>query len=498
MKSGGTENIMSKRHLAIDLGASNGRAIVGKYTGSKFDLEEIHRFPNDPVSVGNAFFWDTLRLLCEIKTGITKSINAGGVETVGIDTWGVDYGYVGKDGQLLSSQYHYRDSRTDGMEAEVFGKVPYDELYGISGIQSQSINTLYQLAADVKYRPYIQEYAESALWTPDLLGYFLTGEKISEYTIASTGAFLNASGRKIDRKLLSRLGIRESLFPDVVMPGKVIAPLRSSVDDSFGKSGADLVSVASHDTASAVLAVPTKERDALFISSGTWSIMGVLTSQPVLTDEARKFGLSNEGGAFGEITLIKNIMGLWIEQECRRQWKREGKSFTYDELSEMAKKSAPVQSLINPADPLFTPAGNMPKRIAEYCARTSQHVPENEGETVRCIFDSLALCYRKIADDIEKITGKRYNSINIIGGGTKERLLSSLAADASGRYVTAGPDEATALGNIAMQAYASGELADYDEIKDAVLASVHIEEFEPDLSCKQMWDDAYERFLKLD
>ena len=179
MKSGGTENIMSKRHLAIDLGASNGRAIVGTYTGSKFDLEEIHRFPNDPVSVGNAFFWDTLRLLCEIKTGITKSINAGGVDTVGIDTWGVDYGYVGKDGQLLSSQYHYRDPRTDGLEAAVFGKVPYDELYGISGIQSQSINTLYQLAADVKYRPYIQEYAESALWTPDLLGYFLTGEKIS-------------------------------------------------------------------------------------------------------------------------------------------------------------------------------------------------------------------------------------------------------------------------------------------------------------------------------
>lgn len=488
---------MAKRHLAIDLGASNGRAIMGVFNGKNFELEEVHRFSNDTVAIGDSFFWDTFRLLCEIKTGITKAINNGGLDTLGIDTWGVDYGYIDRNGHMLAPQYNYRDMRTKGMEEEVFKAIPYSELYGISGIQSQSINTIYQLASDLKYRPHVHEIAESAMWTPDLLGYFLTGEKISEYTIASTGGFLNARERKISRDILARIGFNSTLFPEVVMPGKVIAPLRSSVDDSFGNSGAQLVSVASHDTASAIMAIPTKDSDALFISSGTWSIMGVLTSDPILSEEARMFGLSNEGGAFGEITLIKNIMGLWLEQESRRQWKREGKAYTYDELSDLAKNARPLRSFINPADPIFVSAGNMPERIAEYCKNTNQHIPENDGEIVRCIFDSLALCYRKVAEDIEKMVGKRYDRINIIGGGTKERLLSSLTADATGKTVIAGPAEATALGNIAMQAYASGEFSSYSEIKDAILESVEYEVFEPDHSDGSMWDEAYERFLKL-
>ena len=486
---------MSKNHLAIDLGASNGRAIMGRFDGEKFVMEEIHRFPNDPVAIGNAFQWDTLRLMHEIKTGITKSLNEGTLDTIGIDTWGVDYGYVDKNGLLLAPQYHYRDSRTEGMEDEVFAKVPYNVLYSTSGIQSQSINTLYQLAADMKYRPHVPAMADAALWTPDLLGFFLTGEKVSEYTIASSGGFLDAQKRQIDRDLLRSLGIPADLFPDVIMPGKVIAPLRSSVDDEFASSGAKLISVPSHDTASAIMAIPSADPDTLFISSGTWSIMGVLSDDPVLTDKARELGFSNEGGAFGEITLIKNIMGLWIEQECRRQWKREGKSYTYDELSDAARASKPLRSIIDPADPVFTPAGNMPKRIAEYCERTGQPIPETVGETVRCVFDSLALCYKRIAESLEDLTGKHYPSVNIIGGGTKEKLLSELTAEALGRTVIAGPAEATALGNVAMQTYACGELSSREDIKNAILASAEIETYDPAYknASSDEWEDAYRR-----
>ena len=488
---------MPKKHLAIDLGASNGRAILGSFDGERFTLDEVHRFPNDPVAVGNSFVWDTYRLYHEIKTAITKQLASGGADTIGIDTWGVDCGYVDGSGLLLGAHYNYRDARTEGMEAEVFAKLPYEKLYSISGIQSQSINTLYQLAADLKYRPHVVRDACAALWSPDLLGYFLTGERVSEYTIASTGGFLDARERAISKSILDAIGYDASLFAPVVMPGKKIAPLRSSVDDELGKSGVELCSVGSHDTASAILAIPGDTDDALFVSSGTWSIMGVLSNEPILTDEARQLGFSNEGACFGKITFIKNIMGLWLEQESRRQWKREGKSYTYDELSDAAAKCAPGRSLVDPLDPRFSPAGDMPRRIADYCRETGQPIPETAGETVRCIFDSLALCYRRTAEGIERLTGKKYPKISVIGGGTKERLLSRVTADACGRSVAAGPAEATALGNVAMQAYASGEFSGEGEIKDALRNTAEPEIFEPDEASRALWDEAYARFLAL-
>lgn len=487
---------MPKKHLAIDLGASNGRAILGAFDGERFTLEEVHRFPNDPVAVGDSFIWDTYRLCHEIRTALIKQIADGGADTVGIDTWGVDIGYVDGTGALLGAHYNYRDSRTAGMEEEVFAKIPYGELYSIAGIQSQSINTLYQLAADLKYRPHVVREAKSALWSPDLLGYFLTGERVSEYTIASTGSFLDAKDRAISERILAAIGYDPKLFAPVIMPGERIAPLRSSVDDDLGASAMTLCSVGSHDTASAILAIPD-DGDSLFISSGTWSIMGVLSDEPILTDEARELGFSNEGGCFGKITFIKNIMGLWLEQESRRQWKREGKNCTYDELSEMAAACAPARSLVDPLDPRFSPAGDMPRRIAEYCRETDQPIPQSAGETVRCIFDSLALCYRRTAEGVERLTGKTYPSINVIGGGTKERLLSQITADACRRTVIAGPAEATALGNVAMQAYASGEFSTESQIKDALRLTAAPETFEPDESAASLWDEAYERFLAL-
>lgn len=487
---------MPEKFLAVDLGASSGRGICGMFDGERFTLKEVHRFSNDPVSMCGSFYWDTLRLFHEIKNSLLSAVADGDALTVGIDTWGVDYAYLDVNGALFSPQYHYRDGRTEGMEREFFLKMPYSELYALSGIQSQSINTLYQLAADMKYRPFVTDNASCALWTPDLFGYFLTGERVSEYTIASTGGFLDARRRKADSDILSKIGIRADMFPDIVMPGDFSVPLLPEIKEYTG-SKASLVTVPSHDTASAFLAAPSSSEDAIFLSSGTWSIMGVMADEPVLSAEAMEHGFSNEGGAFGRITLIKNIMGLWIEQESRRQWRREGKSYTFDELSAAAAEAQPLRSLINPFDPIFTPEGNMPQRIAEYCKKTGQTVPESVGETVRCIFDSLALCYRKTADNIEKLTGKRYNIINIIGGGTKERLLSALTASTTGKYVVAGPDEATALGNIAVQAYAAGELSSESDIREAVKRSSAIEEFAPDSSVKEMWDEGYERFLSL-
>lgn len=487
---------MPEKFLAVDLGASSGRGICGMFDGERFTLKEVHRFSNDPVSMCGSFYWDTLRLFHEIKNSLLSAVADGDALTVGIDTWGADYAYLDVNGALFSPQYHYRDGRTEGMEREFFLKMPYSELYALSGIQSQSINTLYQLAADMKYRPFVTDNASCALWTPDLFGYFLTGERVSEYTIASTGGFLDARRRKADSDILSKIGIRADMFPDIVMPGDFSVPLLPEIKEYTG-SKASLVTVPSHDTASAFLAAPSSSEDAIFLSSGTWSIMGVMADEPVLSAEAMEHGFSNEGGAFGRITLIKNIMGLWIEQESRRQWRREGKSYTFDELSAAAAEAQPLRSLINPFDPIFTPEGNMPQRIAEYCKKTGQAVPESVGETVRCIFDSLALCYRKTADNIEKLTGKRYNIINIIGGGTKERLLSALTASTTGKYVVAGPDEATALGNIAVQAYAAGELSSESDIREAVKRSSAIEEFAPDSSVKEMWDEGYERFLSL-
>jgi len=489
----------SKKLLAIDLGASSGRGILGSYDGTKISLKEVHRFSNDPVMTPTGFTWDTLRLLHEIKQAILQcSLNEGGVDTLGIDTWGVDYGYLDKTGALLSNPYHYRDTRTDTIPAYVFENIiPWSELYKVTGIQSMNFNTLYQMVADIKNRPWLVENADKMLNMPDLLGYFLTGEKLSEYTIMSTGALLDAKKRTLAADLLKKCGIKESLFCDIVAPGTNLGKLIPFVDGETGKTGASVVKVASHDTASAVLSVPAKDQDFLYISSGTWSLMGIESPEPVITDESLKYDFTNEGGVFGTIRVLKNIMGLWLLQESRRQWKREGLNYSFDDLSDMAKASKPLQSIINPDDALFSPAGDMPGRIREYCKATGQHVPENSGEIVRCIFESLSLRYRWTAEKLEEMTGRKYSTINIVGGGTKEEMLSQFAADASGRLVVAGPVEATALGNIAMQAIAAGELSGLTDARLAISNSFDRKEYAPNASMKAQWDDAYARFLSL-
>lgn len=484
--------------LAIDLGASSGRGIVGKFDGKKFTVEENHRFPNEPVNTNGNFNWDILRIFHEIKTSISKCALSDDkdIKSIGIDTWGVDYGFIDKNGALMANPYHYRDARTDGIQPYAFKTVPFEELYGITGIQTINFNTIYQLVADLRDRPYMVENAERLLFTPDLLNYFLTGQKFTEYTIASTGAVLDAKARNISVDLLKKFGINEKLFSEVVMPGHKIGKLTPALISELGNITADVVNIASHDTASAVIAVPAKRGDDfVYISSGTWSLMGVENDEPVINAQSLKYNFTNEGGAGGKIRFLKNIMGLWLEQESRRQWKREGQSYTFDELTAKALEAKPFACFINPNDDLFTPSGDMPGRIREFCKRTNQYVPETVGEIVRCIFESLALCYRNTIESIEDMTGKKYSSINIVGGGTKEKILCQYAADASNRAVYAGPVEATAIGNIAMQTIATGELKDIYEARDIVRNSFEIKVYEPNHTSE--WDEAYQRFLNI-
>lgn len=482
--------------LAIDLGASSGRGIIGAFDGDRLTLCENHRFPNEPVVCNGNYNWDILRIFHEIKQSINKAaLDGENIASVGIDTWGVDYGYIGRNGALLSNPYHYRDARTDGIQEYAFARVLYSDIYDITGIQSMNFNTLYQILADMRDRPEIVEAADKLLFTPDLLGYFLTGVKRTEYTIASTGAILDAKERAVAGELLDRFGIPRRLFCDIVQPGTTLGGLLPQVEEETGAKGVNVVSVASHDTASAVIAVPATGEDFVYISSGTWSLMGVESRVPIMSDAAKRYSFTNEGGAENTIRFLKNIMGLWLEQESRRQWKREGSNVTFDELSEMAKSSPALVSLINPDDPSFSAPGNMPARIAEYCRKTGQRVPETMGETVRCIFESLALKYRATIETLEEITGKKYPFVNIVGGGTKEAILCQWAADACGRPVYAGPVEATAIGNIAVQAIAAGELKNVSEAREAVRRSFDIVEYEPHHT--DAWDEAYERFKKL-
>lgn len=483
--------------LAIDLGASSGRGIIGRFDGEHLTLEENHRFPNEPVITAGSFNWDILRIFHEIKASIRKCALSDDkdIASIGIDTWGVDYGLLDKNGRLLGNPYHYRDSRTDDILDYAFGIMSKDEMYKINGIQTMNFNTLFQLAAELRDNPERLAVADKLLFMPDLLNYFLTGVKQTEYTIASTGALLDAAKRNWSDEIIRRFGIPKSLFTGIVKPCTAVGGLLPQVREDIGDIAPQVVSVGSHDTASAVVAVPAKGNDFVYISSGTWSLMGTEISEPAITDATKLYDFTNEGGVSGKIRLLKNIMGLWLEQESRRQWIREGKTVTYDQLSDMAVASKPLACIINPDDPSFTAPGNMPRRIADYCRRTGQHVPESMGEIVRCIFDSLALKYRFTVEKIDEIKGTRTPFINIVGGGTKEAPLCRFAADACARPVYAGPVEATAIGNLVAQAMAAGEIADLAQARHMIRNSFEITMYEPHDT--EMWDEGYARFLKL-
>ena len=485
-------------YLAVDLGASSGRLVLGRWDGTRFTLQDVHRFPNGPVNVLGHLYTDVLRLWEEVKIGLTRlsSQLAAPLVSIGVDTWGVDYGLLGSAGRLLGNPYHYRDARTNGVMERAFARVPRRQIFAETGIQFLQLNTLFQLYSMVLTDDPQLKMADTLLMLPDLFHYWLTGNKTAEYTIASTSHMLHARERRWATGLLQALGIPTRILPPIVPPGTILGHLRSEVMEETGLQGpVSVVAVASHDTASAVAAIPDLDADSVYISSGTWSLMGVETPQPIITEEALTLNFTNEGGVGNTIRFLKNIAGLWLLQECQRQWQREGQTYTWEDLLKLAEQAQPFLSLLDPDAPDFLSPGNMPAIIRAYCQRTGQPQPESVGAVVRCCLESLALKYRLVLESLERLVGRRLGTIRVVGGGSQNYLLCQFTADACERPVVAGPVEATALGNIMIQAIATGRLPDVATGRQAVAASMPRRHFEPRASAA--WQDAMARFRGL-
>ena len=485
-----------KKVLSFDFGASSGRAMLASYENGKIEMAEIHRFSNDPVSVNGRMYWDVLRLFFEIKTGITKAVNAGGFDAIGIDTWGVDFGLINKKGELIGNPFHYRDQRTKGIPDKIFSEIiSKEDLYHRAGMQFMHFNTIYQLMYLKYNEPELLAQADKFLMMPDLFAYFLTGEMKEEASIASTSNLLNPNTKDWDFELIEKLGLDKKLFAPIVKSGSIYGYLSDEICNELGCKKVPVVAVCSHDTASAVAATPTSAEDFVYISCGTWSLFGIESKTPFLSDEAYKADFTNEGGFDGTIRFLKNIMGLWLIQESRRQWRREGIEVGFDTLEKEALASEPFKCFINVDDPMFETAGNLPKRVLEFCEKTGQYVPETRGEIMRCIYQSLAMKYKHTYNMLSDFTKREYKSINILGGGLKDKLLCRLTADATGATVFAGPTEATVMGNIAVAFYALGEIADFKELRKTVANSTDLKEYIPQNS--EEWNKAYEDYKKI-
>ena len=482
------------RYLAVDLGAQSGRVVAGEWDGERIVLAESNRFTNGPVEIGEHIHTDIDRLW----SGIRKGFKASGAAPagIGVDAWGVDYGLLDVHGDLMGPPYHYRDSRTNGMMERLFEVVPREEVFRQTGIQFMQLNTLFQLYSSVLAADQQLQKADSLLFTPDLFNYRLTGTKSGEYTIASTSQMLDAEQRAWAGTMLGRLGIPARILPELVQPGTVLGPVRSEVAREAGWfSPVPVIAVGSHDTASAVAAVPDLDEQSAYLSSGTWSLMGVETDAPVINDKSLKLNFTNEGGVGGKVRLLKNIMGLWLVAECQRIWEGEGRKYSWDELLASASLAAPFRSLVDPDSAEFLAPRDMPAAIREFCHRTGQPEPSTAGEMVRTCLESLALKYRRVLGDLEELTGRRLDTVRIVGGGSRNRTLNQFTADACGKPVVAGPVEATALGNIVMQMVATGMLSRVADGRAAVAKSVDREIFSPGPG--EGWDAAYGRFLAL-
>ena len=484
---------MNKRILAFDFGASSGRAIVGVFDGEKIELREVHRFSNDPVKINGTFYWDVQRLFFEIKQGILKAKEDGGFDSIGIDPWGVDFGLLRKDGTLVENPVHYRDSRNDGMVEFAKKYMSQEEMYDITGIQFMDFNTIFQLLSLKENRPYILEEADKLLFMPDLLSYMLSGVKSTEYSIATTSQMVDLKTCDWSEKILDTFGIRKDLLTDIVPTGAVIGQLSDDICEELGVPKADVISVAAHDTQSAITAAPCEQDDFAFISCGTWSLFGTEVKEPIINEASKKLNVTNEGGYGATVGFLKNIIGLWLIQESRRQFARDGKQYSYADLEREALAAKPFACFIDPDAPEFVPHGNIPERIREYCRKTNQYVPETVGEIMRCIYESLAMKYRETFEKLCECTERDYEVIHVIGGGTKDTLLCQLTANACDRDVVAGPIEATVLGNIAVQLLASGDIKSIAEARQIIADSENVTKYSPKDTAH--WAEAYARYL---
>jgi rhamnulokinase len=469
--------------------------MLGRVADGRLSLEQVHRFANGPVEEQGSLRWDFDRLMTEIKAGIGMAAQKadGQVRGIGVDTWGVDFGLLGSDGRLLEKPYHYRDSRTNGMMDKAFEKMPKRRVYENTGIQFMQLNSLYQLLAMRLAHPDVLAKADRLLFMADLFSYFLCGKAFGEYTMASTSQMMDMKTGTWSKPIFDELSLPLKIMPQVTMPGAIAGELTTEVAGEIGCGRIPLIAVGSHDTASAVLGAPGTGDRWAYLSSGTWSLMGVELPHAIVNDKTFAYEFTNEGGVENTIRLLKNIMGLWLVQECKRQWQREGQDLSYGELAQMAAKAKPFFGYVNCDNSDFLAPGDMPARINKCLSDTGQKPTQDKGQMARLVLESLALKYRSVLNAIEDVTGKTIETLHIVGGGIQNELLCQFTADATGRRVVTGPIEATASGNILMQAKATGQLKSIDEARQVVRNSFEMKEYQPQNAAR--WEQQYGEFV---
>lgn len=483
---------MKNAFFAVDLGATSGRTIICSFSEKGLELEEINRFPNPLIEVGGHFYWDIYTLYQSVIEGLRRAARKGvEITSIGIDTWGVDFVCVGRDGHLLRQPYSYRDPHTTGAPEALFQRIPRSRVYGATGIQVMNFNSLFQLDTLRRNGDSALQAAANILFMPDALSYLLTGEMVTEYTIASTAQLVNAQKRRLEPELLEAVGLTEQHFGRFVFPGQRVGVLTEEVQRLTGLGAVPVIAVAGHDTASAVAAVPALNGNFAYLSSGTWSLMGIETDAPVINKETEELNFTNEGGVEGTIRLLKNICGMWLLERCRVAW---GET-SYPELIAEAEAAEPFRSLINPDDTVFANPADMEKAIRTYCADTRQPVPETRGQVVRCIFESLALRYRQVLENLRGLSPRPIETLHVIGGGSRNELLNRFTANAVGIPVVAGPSEATAIGNVMVQAMAAGQASDMAGMRRLVHRSVPLKTYQPQDT--ESWDIAYIHFKNI-
>lgn len=480
--------------LAFDLGASSGRAMIGHLANGRIDISELHRFPNEPVWAGGALYWDILRLLHELKTGIWRAKAEGFVlDSLGIDSWGVDFGLMDDSGELLGNPRHYRDAASSEVMERVVGRLSAEKIFGSTGIQLMPFNTLYQLAALAEKQSPLLREGRHFLMIPSLLRYYLTGQKVNEFTLATTSQLFNPFTGEWDDELLAGISVPREWFQPVVKPGIEVGRLSDSLCDELGVAATPVIAVAEHDTGSAVAAVPAEQPGFAYLSCGTWSLIGTEVEQPVITERSRELNFTNEGGVYDTYRLLKNIMGLWILQECRREWERQGNLFSFAELVEHADEASPFAIFIDVDHGLFLQPGDMPARLCQYCRNTGQAEPSSIGSTVRAVMEGLAFKYRYVLEQTEELAGISFPGLHMVGGGIQNSLLCQWTSNALGKPVWAGPVEGSAIGNMLVQWIARGQIEDIWQARAIVKASFPNVAYEP--NNHDDWAEAYQRYL---
>lgn len=489
---------MDKKYLlAFDLGASSGRAILGILSDGKLELKEIHRFVNQMQQINGHYFWNIFSLFNELKTGLRKCIREYDIqpESIGVDTWGVDFVHLNREGLILSLPFAYRDSRTNTSMDDLFSLIPASEVYAQTGIQFMQFNSLFQLFSMVKDKASLLEITDSILFMPDAFNYLFTGVKKSEFSIASTSQMIVPGTGKWNYQLIEKAGIPTNILQEIIMPGTILGPIKKEIALETGSATIPVIAVAAHDTGSAIVSVPGTGNNFVYLSSGTWSIMGIESQSPIISEHTRRLNFTNEGGVDGTTRFLKNIMGMWLIQEVQRIWEGEGMKYSWPEMVELARKAEPFKFLINPDDSMFLNPRDMTQAVRDYCYQTAQGTPQSHGETIRCIYDSLALKYRYTLEQIRELTNQPIEVVHIIGGGANNDFLNQLTADATGLQVIAGPTEATAIGNIMVQAKALGYVDSVNQIRQIVANSFNLVKYSP--STELDWQSTYKRYLDI-